>query len=71
MRYVGGTTRYVNEHARTRVITNFLLESMDDGLLAPRDLAEMALQYMSEDEVADMARSNDLLVDLEEYDEGL
>jgi hypothetical protein len=50
-----------------RKTTNYLLEMMDQGAIEPKVLAEICLQYMSEDDVADMARSNDLFVeDLEE-----
>jgi len=53
----------------TREVTNKLLEAMDDGVLSPRDLAEAALQYMSEDEVADLARINEFMTDLEDEEE--
>jgi hypothetical protein len=53
---------------------------MDEGLISAEAVAEMALAYMSEDEVADMMRSNDILDEDEdveddfplslEYDEG-
>lgn len=46
-----------------RKSTNFLLEMMDQGALDPKVLAEICLAYMSEAEVADMARSNDLFVE--------
>jgi len=41
---------------------------MDEGLISAEAVAEMALAYMSEDEVADMMRSNDIL-DEDEEDE--
>ena len=44
-----------------REVTNKVHESMDDGMMDPRDVADAALKYMSEDDVADMARSNDWL----------
>jgi len=47
--------------------TNYLLELIDSGLLDARDVVTMALKYMSEDEVADMMRINDILE--EEYDD--
>jgi hypothetical protein len=63
-----------------RTQTTRLLEMMDEGLISAEAVAEMALAYMSEDEVADMMRSNDILEeddDVEddfplslEYDEG-
>ena len=43
-----------------RKMTNKLIEAMDEGVLDPRVLAEVCLQYMSEDDVADMAHVNDL-----------
>ena len=44
-----------------RTQTNRLLEMMDEGLISSQAIAEMALAYMSEDDVADMMRSNDIL----------
>ena len=44
-----------------RTQTTKLLEMMDEGLISAEAVAEMALAYMSEDEVADMMRSNDIL----------
>ena len=41
--------------------TTRLLEMMDEGLISATAVAEMALAYMSEDDVADMMRSNDIL----------
>jgi len=46
--------------------TNYLLELIDSGLLDPRDVVTMALKYMSEDEVADMMRCNEILVEDDE-----
>ena len=43
--------------------TTRLLEMMDEGLISAQAVAEMALAYMSEDDVADMMRANDLLED--------
>jgi hypothetical protein len=34
---------------------------MDEGLISAQAIAEMALAYMSEDDVADMMRANDIL----------
>lgn len=47
----------------TRRVTCKLLDMMDQGALNPRFLAEACLNYMSESEVADMARVNDVLDD--------
>ena len=49
--------------------TTRLLEMMDEGLISATAVAEMALAYMSEDDVADMMRANDILDDEDdEYD---
>ena len=47
--------------------TTRLLEMMDEGLISATAVAEMALAYMSEDDVADMMRANDIL---DEEDDG-
>lgn len=47
----------------TRRTTNKVLEMADEGMISFRDLAMMALKWMSEDEVADMCRANDLAID--------
>ena len=51
-----------------RTQTTRLLEMMDEGLVTAQAVAEMALAYMSEDDVADMMRRNDIL-DEDELDE--
>ena len=51
-----------------RTQTTRLLEMMDEGLVTAQSVAEMALAYMSEDDVADMMRANDIL-DEDEEDE--
>jgi uncharacterized protein YacL (UPF0231 family) len=62
-------------------MTSKLIAMMDEGLISAEAVAEMALAYMSEDDVADMMRANDILLeedeDIEddfplsmEYDEG-
>ena len=56
-------------YSNIRKVTNYLYDMMDNGAIEPRALAEMCLQYMSEDEVADMAQSNDLILEDEEGDE--
>ena len=43
--------------------TTRLLEMMDECLISATAVAEMALAYMSEDDVADMMRANDILDD--------
>jgi hypothetical protein len=51
-----------------REYTSKLIAMMDEGLISAEAVAEMALAYMSEDDVKDMCRANDLLLD-EEADE--
>lgn len=51
-----------------REMTSKLIAMMDEGLISAEAVAEMALAYMSEDDVADMMRANDILLD-EEDDE--
>lgn len=53
----------------TREVTNLLLEAVNVGCISWHDLAVACLMYMSEDEVADMARINEFPTDLEEDDE--
>lgn len=40
--------------------TNQILDLIHEGILNAADVALMCLKYMSEDDVADMARVNDL-----------
>jgi hypothetical protein len=49
-------------------MTNKLLEMMDEGVLDPRLLAESALRYMSEDDVADMAWATGIVYEDDEED---
>jgi hypothetical protein len=49
-----------------RKATNRLLEMADDGAISWKTLAECALRWMSEDDVAEMSRANELLPDEEE-----
>jgi hypothetical protein len=43
-----------------RTATNRMIRLMDDGVLTPEWVAVTCLGYMSEDDVADMMRQNDL-----------
>jgi len=52
-----------------RQATNRLIDMMDEGLISAQAVAEMALAYMSEDDVADMMRCNDILEEEEEEEE--
>ena len=49
--------------------TNRLLDMIEEGLIDPHAVADMCLAYMSEDDVADMMRANDLLEDEDEEEE--
>jgi hypothetical protein len=42
---------------------------MDEGLISAQAIAEMALAYMSEDDVADMMRANDILDEEDDEEE--
>ena len=52
-----------------REMTSKLIAMMDEGLISAEAVAEMALAYMSEDDVKDMVRSNDLMPWLEDDEE--
>jgi len=51
-----------------REATTKLLSMMDEGLISAEAVAEMALAYMSEDDVADMMRANDILDEEDDED---
>ena len=38
-----------------------LMDMMDEGVLTAQSVADMCLAYMSEDDVKDMCRANDIL----------
>lgn len=50
-----------------RETTNKILEMIDQSVLDPKDVVLMCLKWMSEDEVAEMAKANEL--DLEQEEE--
>lgn len=50
----------------TRQITNKLLALLEEGVLSKDTLILAALNYMSEDDVRDMAESNEFLTEDEE-----
>ena len=52
-----------------REYTSKLIAMMDEGLVSAEAVAEMALAYMSEDDVKDMCLANDLLIGEDEEDE--
>ena len=53
----------------TRKVTNELMEMAEGGSLTWEMIARAALVYMSEREVADMAHSNELVMEEEEQGE--
>lgn len=53
----------------TREVTTKIIEMAEDGAIGWDDIARAALAYMSEDDVADMARCNDMLPDEDEPDD--
>lgn len=51
----------------TRPATEKVLEMVDEGLLNPRDVLLMCLKYMSDDDVKEMCKANE--IDLNTGDE--
>ena len=43
-----------------RELTCKVLDAMDQGLISSKVIAEAALNWLNEDEIADMIRANDL-----------
>ena len=52
-----------------REYTSKLIAMMDEGLISTEAVAEMALAYMSEDDVKDMCLANDLLIGEDEEED--
>ncbi len=57
-----------DSYTKVRPATTRLLEMMDEGMIDPRTVADMALSWLSESEVHDMMLANDL-VEAEDEDE--
>jgi len=55
--------------ANARQMTNKIYDAVDEGLLTWEQVAEAALRYMSEDEVADMAHNEEFFMWEEEDEE--
>ena len=53
----------------TRQATDKILEMVEEGILDKDTVIMSCLKYMSEDDVADMANSNEFFINEEEYDE--
>jgi hypothetical protein len=49
-----------NSYAKIRPETTRLLEMMDNGEISARDVADMALSWLSEDDVKGMMQANDI-----------
>lgn len=58
-----------NSYTSVRPSTCKLLEMMDDGLIDPRTVADMALSWLSESSVKEMMQANDLVEVEDEEDE--
>jgi hypothetical protein len=54
---------------QTRKSTNRLLEMIENGSVDPTDVVMMCLKFMSEDDVDEMCRINEVFEDDEEEDE--
>ena len=55
--------------SNTREATNKVLEMVDNGILNPRDVLLMALKWMSEDDVKEMAEANELFKEDEDEED--
>ena len=53
----------------TRQATDKILEMVEQGILDKDTVIMSCLKYMSEDDVADMAHSNEFFITEEEYEE--
>jgi adenine-specific DNA methylase len=54
---------------KAREITNKIYAAIDEGILTWQQVAEGALQYMSEDNVAEMAHNEEFFLYEDEQDE--
>jgi hypothetical protein len=52
-----------DSYTKVRPSTTRLLEMMDEGLIDPRTVADMALSWLSESSVHEMMLANDLVAD--------
>lgn len=53
----------------TRKTTNRLIEMIEDHIISPMDAVQMCLNWMSEDDVKEMCRENDIFPEDEEDEE--
>jgi len=49
-----------------RKYTTMVMDMMDEGVMSPQAVADMCLAYMSEADVEDMCRANDILPEEDE-----
>ncbi len=59
----------INNRPEVRKTTNKVLELADEGLISYRDLAVMALKWMSENDVQSMCQANEIFFEEDEDDE--
>lgn len=52
-----------------REATNKVLEMIDEGLLSPTSVVKMCLKWMSEDDVAEMLKANEIDLEREEEED--
>jgi hypothetical protein len=55
----------------TREYTEKLLQMIDDGMLDKNMVISAFAQYLSEDEVREMMYMNDMIDDIDEYDDSM
>lgn len=61
---------YGFDHRKVRPATNRLIDMMDEGLIDARAVADMCLSWLSEHDVAEMMKANDIIEqDEDEEDE--
>jgi hypothetical protein len=60
---------YGFDHRKVRPATNRLIDMMDEGLIDARAVADMALSWLSEYDVAEMMKANDIIEQDEEDEE--
>lgn len=59
----------MTSYAKIRPATTKMLEMMDEGMIDPRAVADMALSWLSESSVHEMMLANDLVEDEAEDEE--
>ena len=53
----------------TREATNKILEMIDECVLDPKDIVMMCLKWMSEDDVKEMCKANEIDLEITEDEE--